>query len=212
MGPLLKCLDTILMTLSTRRYCRKFLMNTNITKTRNLSTTYPTTPIIISGRTQKSWWSLWKAQCSTGFTRLEWDWKNPWLYLWTFQDRAAKLVDKLANIGGTMGLLTGFSFISFAEILYFTIKILLEMMKDRKVEAQSPPAPGHSTPAIPERAEYATPRGQRRQWPLFPHLTSPLPSTEQWHSLKYWIWFLLVLVMKGTMKTIQSSIFSSLST
>ena len=30
-----------------------------------------------------------------------------------------------------MGLLTGFSFISFAEILYFTIKILLEMMKDR---------------------------------------------------------------------------------
>ena len=107
-----------------------------------------------------------------------------WLYLSsTFQDRAAKLVDKLANIGGTMGLLTGFSFISFAEILYFTIKILLEMMKDRKVEAQSPPAPapapGHSTPAIPEIAEYATPRGQRRQWPLYPHLTSPLPSTEQ---------------------------------
>ena len=51
----------------------------------------------------------------------------------TFQDRAAKLVDKLADIGGTMGLLTGFSFISFAEILYFTIKILLEIMKKKGI-------------------------------------------------------------------------------
>ena len=45
----------------------------------------------------------------------------------------AKYVDQLADIGGTMGLLNGFSFISFSEILYFAIKILLELMKQRKV-------------------------------------------------------------------------------
>ena len=49
------------------------------------------------------------------------------------QDRADKLEDQLSTIGGTMGLLTGFSFISFAEILYFAIKILLELMKQRKI-------------------------------------------------------------------------------
>ena len=98
-----------------------------------------------------------------------------WPLLSTFQDRAAKLVDKLANIGGTMGLLTGFSFISFAEILYFTIKILLELMKDRKGETHSAPA---LAPAIPERAQYDSPRGQRRQMPLNLYLTSPLPSSD----------------------------------
>ena len=39
------------------------------------------------------------------------------------KDRAAKFVDMLSAIGGTMGLLTGFSIISGVEILYFATKI-----------------------------------------------------------------------------------------
>ena len=39
------------------------------------------------------------------------------------KDRAAKFVDMLSAIGGTMGLLTGFSIISGIEILYFAAKI-----------------------------------------------------------------------------------------
>ena len=39
------------------------------------------------------------------------------------KDRAAKPVDMLSAIGGTMGLLTGFSIISAVEIVYFIIKI-----------------------------------------------------------------------------------------
>ena len=42
------------------------------------------------------------------------------------KDRAAKFVDKLSAIGGTMGLLTGFSIISGVEILYFACKIALD--------------------------------------------------------------------------------------
>ena len=40
------------------------------------------------------------------------------------KDRAAKFVDQLSAIGGTMGLLTGFSIISGVEIVYFALKIL----------------------------------------------------------------------------------------
>ena len=39
------------------------------------------------------------------------------------KDRAAKFVDMLSAIGGTMGLLTGFSIISGVEIFYFAAKI-----------------------------------------------------------------------------------------
>ena len=39
-------------------------------------------------------------------------------------DRAAKFEDKLSAVGGTMGLLTGFSIISGVEILYFGVKII----------------------------------------------------------------------------------------
>ena len=45
------------------------------------------------------------------------------------KDRAAKFVDKLSAIGGTMGLLTGFSIISGVEILYFAGKIIFNMTK-----------------------------------------------------------------------------------
>ena len=39
------------------------------------------------------------------------------------QDQKAKTVDKLSAIGGTLGLLTGFSIISGVEILFFKLKI-----------------------------------------------------------------------------------------
>ena len=45
------------------------------------------------------------------------------------KDRAAKFVDMLSAIGGTMGLLTGFSLISGVEIIYFATKIVLNKMK-----------------------------------------------------------------------------------
>ena len=38
------------------------------------------------------------------------------------KDKAAKFVDMLSAIGGTMGLLTGFSIISGVEIIYFLFK------------------------------------------------------------------------------------------
>ena len=45
------------------------------------------------------------------------------------KDRAAKFVDVLSAIGGTMGLLTGFSIISGVEIIYFGIKIILQTLR-----------------------------------------------------------------------------------
>ena len=41
------------------------------------------------------------------------------------RDKAAKFVDMLSAIGGTMGLLTGFSIISGIEIVYFMLKFLI---------------------------------------------------------------------------------------
>ena len=47
------------------------------------------------------------------------------------KDDAAKFVDMLSAVGGTMGLLTGFSIISAMEIIYFAFKIILQILKDR---------------------------------------------------------------------------------
>ena len=65
---------------------------------------------------------------------LDYEWRNTLRYVRinfdtpTFdrieKDRAAKFVDMLSAIGGTMGLLTGFSIISGVEILYFITKIV----------------------------------------------------------------------------------------
>ena len=44
------------------------------------------------------------------------------------KDRAAKFVDMLSAIGGTMGLLTGFSIISGVEILFFAVRTILKTM------------------------------------------------------------------------------------
>ena len=48
------------------------------------------------------------------------------------KDRAAKFVDMLSAIGGTMGLLTGFSIISGVEIFYFLLKFFFSLLRKRK--------------------------------------------------------------------------------
>ena len=42
------------------------------------------------------------------------------------KDTSAKFVDMLSAIGGTIGLLTGFSIISAVEIIYFAFKIVYQ--------------------------------------------------------------------------------------
>ena len=53
------------------------------------------------------------------------------------KDRAAKFVDCVSAIGGTMGLLTGFSIVIGVEIIYFTLKILLALIKDKSNNFES---------------------------------------------------------------------------
>ena len=65
----------------------------------------------------------------------DYEWENNLKYIRIFfdtptfdritKDRAAKFVDMLSAIGGTMGLLTGFSIISGVEIIYFAVKIII---------------------------------------------------------------------------------------
>ena len=50
------------------------------------------------------------------------------------KDRAAKFVDMLSAIGGTMGLLTGFSIISGVEIFYFAAKIGWSIIQKNKTK------------------------------------------------------------------------------
>ena len=45
------------------------------------------------------------------------------------KDDAAKFVDMLSAIGGTMGLLTGFSIISAVEIVYFAALLVFSKLK-----------------------------------------------------------------------------------
>ena len=54
------------------------------------------------------------------------------------KDQAAKWQDRLSAIGGTMGLLTGFSIISAVEIAYFTIKIVFGYYKTFKENLLDP--------------------------------------------------------------------------
>ena len=52
---------------------------------------------------------------------------------WTFnrvtKDKAVKFIDEISAIGGTMGLFTGFAIMSAVEILYFGVKIILQITK-----------------------------------------------------------------------------------
>ena len=47
------------------------------------------------------------------------------------KDRAAKWEDQMSAVGGTMGLLTGFSIISGVEIVYFAVKIVFNWIKEK---------------------------------------------------------------------------------
>ena len=72
---------------------------------------------------------------------LDYEWKNTLRYVRIYfdtptfdiitKDRSAKFGDMLSAIGGTMGLLTGFSIISGVEIIYFTGKILINCIQKR---------------------------------------------------------------------------------
>ena len=61
----------------------------------------------------------------------------------TFQlirkDKKANIAAKLSAVGGTMGLMTGFSIISGVEIIYFAVKIGLKCLRKRleKVKAHT---------------------------------------------------------------------------
>ena len=73
---------------------------------------------------------------------LDFEWKNKLRYVRIYfdtptfdrieKDRAAKFVDMLSAIGGTMGLLTGFSIISGVEIIYFAAKITWNIIQKKK--------------------------------------------------------------------------------
>ena len=45
------------------------------------------------------------------------------------KDQAAKFVDMLSAIGGTMGLLTGFSVISGIEIIFFAVNMIIAVIR-----------------------------------------------------------------------------------
>ena len=53
---------------------------------------------------------------------------------WTFnrvtKDRAVKFIDEISAIGGTLGLFTGFAIMSAVEIVYFGVKIILQITKE----------------------------------------------------------------------------------
>ena len=71
----------------------------------------------------------------------DYEWENNLKYVRIFfdtptfdritKDRAAKFVDMLSAIGGTMGLLTGFSIISGVEIVYFIIKLFSNLVEKK---------------------------------------------------------------------------------
>ena len=91
-------------------------------------------PIDEQGKT-----SLRLAAPSIIFASIDYEWKNKLRFVRIYfdtptfdrivKDRAAKFVDMLSAIGGTMGLLTGFSIISGVEILYFAGKCFFKPIK-----------------------------------------------------------------------------------
>ena len=85
----------------------------------------------------KGLWMNYISKRWTCVNCLEYEWRNTLrivrLYFDTptfdrvTKDNAAKFTDILSAIGGTMGLLTGFSIISAVEILYFTLHICFKI-------------------------------------------------------------------------------------
>ena len=84
--------------------------------------------------------------CVISIIFIEYMWKNKLKFVRIYfntptfdritKDRAAKPVDMLSAIGGTMGLLTGFSIISGVEIIYFAARIVFNIVKLREREGQ----------------------------------------------------------------------------
>ena len=72
---------------------------------------------------------------------VEYEWKETLRYVRIYfdtptfdritKDRAAKFVDMMSAIGGTMGLLTGFFIISGAETVYFAGKMIFDMIRKK---------------------------------------------------------------------------------
>ena len=54
------------------------------------------------------------------------------MYMLVFIETFPKFVDMLSAIGGTFGLLTGFSLISGVEILFFIAMFLLTILAGKK--------------------------------------------------------------------------------
>ena len=48
------------------------------------------------------------------------------------KDKSAKFTNILSVIGGTMGLLSGFSIISGVEILYFGMRLILDSLRGKQ--------------------------------------------------------------------------------
>ena len=79
--------------------------------------------------------------CNSCVLSIDYEWRNKLRYVRIYfdtptfdritKDRPAKFVDMLSAIGGTMGLLTGFSIISAVEILYFATKIGWNIVKNK---------------------------------------------------------------------------------
>ena len=57
---------------------------------------------------------------------------HPWSFYISETHDTAKFVDMLSAIGGTMGLLTGFSIISAVEMIYFAAKIMWNFLQKNK--------------------------------------------------------------------------------
>ena len=76
------------------------------------------------------------------FSIVDYEWKNKLRFVRIYfdtptfniitKDRAAKFVDMLSAIGGTMGLLTGFSIISAVEMIYFAAKIMWNFLQKNR--------------------------------------------------------------------------------
>ena len=57
------------------------------------------------------------------------------------KDSAAKFADMLSVVGGTFGLLTGFSLVSGVEILFFMAKFLVSLASNNQQQKKSSSLP-----------------------------------------------------------------------
>ena len=77
-----------------------------------------------------NFFSLLALQYRTNFTVIRIYFDTPTFDKIT-KDKKVKFVDMLSAIGGTMGLLTGFSIISGVEILYYIFHIFFDLFHSK---------------------------------------------------------------------------------